>query len=317
MSEQTPVEATQPIVEQPTQPTVEETKPTVEEPTEETAKAADGNTTFWSRVSSIPLVNSVSNPVNKHILTATGSLENIVDKWLPAQEQQQEREVSSSEKKDAEEEVAIARLYNLANNVKGRLQQRFSQQIEQIPKSKAEVLSIAETNQLLKETVDRIQTINAQIQEWVSKNNELAKNSVQGVRENIKGGYEAAQTAANQRIHDLTVELFHHLDIASNILKEQSTKLPASLQTHLEPLANFAGHEYNIIRTEVLKEDITPLQKATNILQLSNAYIVPFIQNSVDGIQDQLKYYSTFAPIIGNKAANDNAEPAAESTIKA
>lgn len=274
-----------------------------------------GSATFWSRVSSIPLVNSVSNPVNKHILTATGSLENIVDKWLPAQQEQ--REASSSEKKD-EEEVAIARLYNLANNVKDRLQQRFSQQIEQIPKTKAEVLSIAETNQLLKETVDRIQTINAQIQEWVSKNNELAKNSVQGVRDNIKGGYEAAQTAANQRIHDLTVELFHHLDIASNILKEQSTKLPASLQTHLEPLANFAGHEYNIIRTEVLKEDITPLQKATNILQLSNAYIVPFIQNSVDGIQDQLKYYSTFAPIIGNKAAaNDNAEPAADSTIKA
>lgn len=207
----------------------------------------------------------------------------------------------------------------MANDVKGRLQQRFNQQIEHIPKTKAEVMSIAETNQLLKETVERIQHINGQIQEWVTKNNELAKNGVQGIRDNIKGGVEATQTAAHQRLHDLTVELFHHLDVASGILKQQSTKLPSFLQTHLEPLANFAGHEYNIIRSEILKEDITPMQKATNILQLSNAYIVPFIQNSVEGIQEQLKYYSTFAPIIGNKiAAANTSEPAAtESTIKA
>ncbi|SAM01122.1 hypothetical protein [Absidia glauca] len=260
---------------------LEQRFPAVNRPTGELVQAV--------RQSPQQLVSSVSTPVNKHMLTAAGSIENLVDKWLPANEREQQ-DINRQN-----EEIAVARFYGLANSVKDRLQQRVHQRIEHIPRNKADVARLAETNQLLQDTVSHVQAINTQLQGWVSHSRQLAENRVNGIRENIKGGYEATQSATHQRIHDLTVELFHRLDLASDFLKERSTKLPDFVQAHLEPLAGFAGHEYNIIRTEVLKEDVPPLQKASNILQLSHAYIVPFLQTSVDGIQEQLHYYTVYA----------------------
>ncbi|CAO3599152.1 unnamed protein product [Absidia cylindrospora] len=285
---------------------LEQRFPAVNQPTDELVQAV--------RQSPQQLVSSVSTPVNKHMLTAADSIETLVDKWLPANGEQQTNGTSDQQQRDIKKEdeaLAAARFYQLANNVKDRLQQRVHQQIEHIPRSKAEVTRLAETNQLLQDTVNQVQTINTQLQEWVAHSRTLAENRVQGIRDNIKGSYEATQSATQQRIHDLTVELFHRLDVASDFLKERSIKLPDFLQTHLEPLAGFAGHEYNIIRTEVLKEDVAPLQKATNILQLSHAYIVPFLQTSVDGIQEQLHYYSEVAQssIKGFKSPSASTEP--------
>ncbi|CAO3598152.1 unnamed protein product [Absidia cylindrospora] len=296
---------------------LEQRFPAVTQPTGELVQAV--------RQSPQQLVSSVSIPVNKHMLTAAGSIENLVDKWLPpatndngqelqqmngtgSQEQQQQRDI-----KKEDEQVAIARFYHLANNIKDRLQQRVHQRIEHIPRSKADVARLAETNRLLQDTVAHVQTINTQLHGWVAHSRNVAESGVK----NIKGGYEATQAATQQRIHDLTVELFNRLDLASEFLKERSTKLPDFVQVHLEPLAHFAGHEYNIIRTEVLKEDVAPLQKASNILQLSQEYIIPLLHNSVGGIQEQLYQYSVYAQsslkgfTMTNGAAPSATEPAA------
>ncbi|ORZ18775.1 hypothetical protein BCR42DRAFT_411551 [Absidia repens] len=303
---------------------LEQRFPAVTQPTGELVQAV--------RQSPQQLVSSVSIPVNKHMLTAAGSIENLVDKWLPPaanddsqelqqmngtgsqeQQQQQQRDV-----KKEDEQVAIARFYHLANNIKDRLQQRVHQRIEHIPRSKADVARLAETNRLLQDTVAHVQTINTQLHGWVAHSRNVAESGVK----NIKGGYEATQAATQQRIHELTVELFNRLDLASEFLKERSTKLPDFVQVHLEPLADFAGHEYNIIRTEVLKEDTAPLQKATNILRLSHDYIVPLLQTSVGGIQEQLHHYSVYAQSslkgfkMTNGAAPAATEPAA-ATVKA
>ncbi|KAI8096738.1 uncharacterized protein BX664DRAFT_324725 [Halteromyces radiatus] len=248
------------------------------------------------------LVSSVSTPVNKHMLTAAGNIETLVDKWLPPTD-------NNTNEQQQDEQLALARFYYLANNVKDRLHQRYQQQIEHIPRSKEEVARLAETNQYLQDTVAHVKKINHQLQEWVTHSRQLAENRVQGLRDNIKGGLESTQAMTNQRIHDLTVELFNRLDVASEFLKDRSTKLPDFVQKNLEPLAGFAGHEYNIIRTEALKEDIAPLQKATNILQLSHDYIVPFLQSSVGGIQDQLHYYTVYAQSsIGLKSSHPSTE---------
>lgn len=262
---------------------LEQRFPAVNQSTDELVQAV--------RQSPQQLVSSVSTPVNKGILTAADNIETLVDKWLPASGEQQQQQRAMNK----EEEEAVVRFYQLVNDVKGRLQQRVNQQIDHIPRTKAEMARLTETNKFLQDTVNHIQTINLQLQDWMIHSRALAENRVQGIRDNIKGGYEATQSATQERIHQLTVELFSRLDIASNFLKERSVKLPDFLQTHLEPLAGFAGKEYDIIRTEVLKKDVAPLQKATNIVQLSHAYILPFLQSSVDGIQEQLHYYSDYA----------------------
>ncbi|KAI8339551.1 hypothetical protein BC941DRAFT_420814 [Chlamydoabsidia padenii] len=259
---------------------LEQRFPAVTQPTDELVQAV--------RQSPQQLVTSVSTPVNRGMLTAAGNIETLVDKWLPSPTGEQ-----AINRK--EEEEALARFYQLANHIKDRLEQHVHQQIEHIPRTKAEMARLTETNQLLQDTVHHIQTINLQLQDWVIHSRTLAEQRVQGIRDNIKSGYEATQSTTHQRIHELTIELFHRLDLTSNYLKERSVKLPDFIQTRLEPLAEFAGHEYDIIRMEVLKNDIAPLQKATNILQLSHAYILPFLQSSVDGIQEQLHYYSDYA----------------------
>ncbi|ORX59548.1 hypothetical protein DM01DRAFT_1405074 [Hesseltinella vesiculosa] len=240
-------------------------------------------------------------PVNKTMLTAAGNLETLVDKLLPPA-------TTDDKRQEQVETVATAKFYSLANSVKDRLQVRVTQQLDQIPRNTSDITRLAETNQLLKDTVDHIQNINTQLQQWVVVSRNTAGTRVQGLKDNIKGGYEATQQATNQRLYDLTVELFHHLDSASVFLKEHSVKLPAPVQTHLSPLAKFASGEYDIIRTEALKEDVAPLQKATNILQLSHEYIVPFLQTSVEGIQQQLQHYASL-PINAVKPAATPAVP--------
>ncbi|KAI8072904.1 hypothetical protein BC940DRAFT_316357 [Gongronella butleri] len=234
-------------------------------------------------------------PVNKHMLTAADSLETLVNKYLPPTATQEQR-------KEQVETFAAAKFYHLANDVKTRLQERVSQQFDQIPRTRADITRLTETNQILKETVGHVQAINTQLVTFVNNSRAATEHRVQGVKESLK----STQEATNQRLHELTVELFNRLDAASTFLKENSVKLPESVQTHLAPLVEFASHEYNIIRTEATKEEGSPLQKANAILTLSSDYILPYLKSSSEGIQQQLQQYMSLI----NKPAATPAEPA-------
>ncbi|KAL0087972.1 hypothetical protein J3Q64DRAFT_1735460 [Phycomyces blakesleeanus] len=278
---------------------------------------------------------TVTAPVNKQIIHAADNIESLVDRWLPppkkASERQQEQpyapaeypptppqQNSDSEDEEEEEyddergrerrsrqrqrgeyddaEKASQRFYQLANDVSQRLAQRM-------PSSRADIARLAETSRLLQETAGQIAKINASLQTWILHSRHLAGERVQEITHQIKGNY--GQTITQERIHDLTVELVHRLDHASEYIKEQSVRLPTFMQSRLDPLLGFATHEYGIIRAEAIRSDLPPLQKATNIVNLTQAFVLPVLQTSIDSFQEQVRYYTVYASTSKDKVVND------------
>ncbi|KAI9359771.1 hypothetical protein BD770DRAFT_385480 [Pilaira anomala] len=201
----------------------------------------------------------------------------IVNRYLPAVEQSDKKEKSVNEIDNNNR-----KLLSLINEFKERLTHRVTTQLQSIPHSKADVARLAETNQLLQEAFQSIQKANTRLQDFVSS---------------LKGGYTSTQIKANQRINELTIDLIKRLDSAAAYMKERQmiSNLPSSLHIVVDPLVNFASNEYEIVRTEMLKDDVAPLKKATNIMQLTQEYVLPLIQNSIQGVQEQVRQYSIYA----------------------
>ncbi|KAI8885023.1 hypothetical protein K501DRAFT_216338 [Backusella circina FSU 941] len=218
----------------------------------------------------------INTAVSVPVSHANDNIEYYVNRWLPQQDEQ-----ADGEKKNKEDDET-KRLVHLANEVRERIACRLH---SAIPHSKADISRLAETNHLLHEASQSITGAYTRLHEMVIS---------------VRGGY---QEKANKRIHELTMDLIKRLDIAAAYIKEHPVNLPGPLHVVVDPLVSFATNEYEIVRTEVLKSDVPPLQKATNIMQLTQAYVLPLIQNSLDGIQEQMRYYRVYAS--KNKVVND------------
>ncbi|KAI8346197.1 hypothetical protein BD560DRAFT_359129 [Blakeslea trispora] len=204
--------------------------------------------------------NQITYAASIPVTRTTSSLQQLINKYLPPVD---EKERKAQEQKD------------LINQVKDRLSHRLQH-------SRADLTRLAETNQLLHETFQSIQKANTHLHDFVVS---------------IKDYKTTTQTKANQRIHELTTDLIYRLDAAAAYVKDRQvmTNLPHPVQTVIDPLVTFASNEYAIVRTEVLKSDVAPLQKATNILHMTQGYVLPLIQKSIHDVEEQVRQYSLYA----------------------
>ncbi|CAO0799396.1 unnamed protein product [Mucor circinelloides] len=220
------------------------------------------------------------------VTRTTHGLQQLVDKYLPAtndeqnstattQQQTKDRNVNDGNHKEV-------KLLSLANEVKDRLTYRVTTQWQSIPHTKADISRLAETNQLLHEAFQSIQKANTRLHDFVLS---------------VKGYKDTTQTKANQRINVLTADLIHRLDAAAAYVKDRQviSNLPSSVHIVVDPLVTFASNECEIVRTEVLKPDLAPFQKATNILHMTQGYVLPLIQKSIHGVEDQVRQYGAYA----------------------
>ncbi|KAG2199646.1 hypothetical protein INT47_005171 [Mucor saturninus] len=191
----------------------------------------------------------------------------LVNRYLPPKKDESSRNVEDN------------------RNVLSIVKERLAHRLQSIPHSKADVARLAET---LQETFHSIQIANTRLNDFIVS---------------LKGGYTSTQNKANQRINELTIDLIKRLDSAAAYVKEHHviSNLPSSLHIVVDPLVTFASNEYEIVRTQVLKDDLAPLQKATNIMHLTQEYVLPLIQNSIQQVR-QYSLYSNNSK--GNKEAS-------------
>ncbi|KAI9249989.1 hypothetical protein BY458DRAFT_525135 [Sporodiniella umbellata] len=188
--------------------------------------------------------------VKGRLMTYTNeSVEGWVNKYLPQENDDVSMRSPSEDHK------------SLADKVRDRLASR----------ARTDLNRLVETNRLLQEALHSIQSANNRLQDLVVS---------------LKGGYNATQSKANARLHELSVDLIHRVDAAAAYAKERH--MVDNLPSVVHPLIQLASGEYDIIRTEMLKSDVTPLQKATNILHVNQSYVLPIIQNSTQEIQKQI-----------------------------
>jgi hypothetical protein len=74
-------------------------------------------------------------------------------------------------------------------------------------------------------------------------------------------------------------------------LKEHSPTLPDYVQARLQPLVSFVNERYVVVKGEIVKTDLSAVQKARNILHLTTEQTLPVLQHAAEEIRLSLVGY--------------------------
>lgn len=91
--------------------------------------------------------------------------------------------------------------------------------------------------------------------------------------------------------------LVHQMQMLLEHLEAYKTQLPEPLQSLVvQPLIQLAHQEYDILQQELEKPGLTPVERARNVLAVSqNTVIMPLLQRSVQSMHNQVIFYRSLA----------------------
>jgi hypothetical protein len=281
---------------------IEEHFPLVKQPTVEIFEAVkkppmqvyDGVKTRIDSTITAPATN-IAKGVNQRVTVVVDNVEAVVDRWLPAE----------GEHAHADETNQATRVYKLSLDVSNRLIHRVNIQLEKnhVPRSKEDIIKLAETSALLKAAFEKINALNETLRQWVVLSAQAAKDRlppsvtqrVTDLTVSAHKHYEQTREFTSKRLSDLSAELIKQLDTVSEFIKAHSPALPSYVQQRLEPLIQFAHIEYEIIRSQAIRSDLGTIAKARQIVALNQDQVLPILQSSVQDVQEQLKHYTEAA----------------------
>lgn len=239
-------------------------------------------------------VHVVTWPVDRAAQNILDNLEYAVDRVLPAATTTRDHPPSSQQE----------RAYSLAIDTKARLMSRLPSAVDQIPRSRTELQQTLQANTLLQGAFDRLQKLDQSLRQTTEITKRNITIPIETLSKTVHDRYEAARSFTDQRINNVTAELVAHLDNTIAYVQKHNHLFPEAVRTRLQPLVSFAGQEYDIVREQVLKTDISSVQKAKNVLALSTNYILPLMKDSMDALHEELRYYRVYMDKSRNDALN-------------
>ncbi|KAI9280226.1 hypothetical protein BC943DRAFT_331029 [Umbelopsis sp. AD052] len=239
-------------------------------------------------------VHVVTWPVDRAAQGILDNLEYAVDRVLPATE--------ATTKQPNHPLTQQERAYSLAIDTKARLMSRLP--VDQIPRSRTELQQTLQANTLLQGAFDRLQKLDQSLRQTTEATKRNITTPIETLSKTVHTRYEAARSFTDQRINNVTAELVAHLDHTIAYVQKHNHLFPEAVRTRLQPLVSFAGQEYDIVREQILKTDISSVQKAKNVLALSTNYILPLMKDSMDALHEELRYYRVYMDKSRNDALN-------------
>ncbi|CAO3673862.1 unnamed protein product [Umbelopsis ramanniana] len=243
-------------------------------------------------------VHVVTWPVDRAAQNILDNLEYAVDRVLPAAAS------TTATTKDHQPVSQQERAYSLAIDTKARLMSRLPSAVDQIPRSRTELQQTLQANTLLQGAFDRLQKLDQSLRQTTETTKRNITSPIETLSKTVHDRYEAARSFTDQRINNVTAELVAHLDQTIAYVQKHNHLFPEAVRTRLQPLVSFAGQEYDIVREQVLKTDISSVQKAKNVLALSTNYILPLMKDSMDALHEELRYYRVYMDKSRNDALN-------------
>ncbi|KAG0292140.1 hypothetical protein BGZ96_004483 [Linnemannia gamsii] len=213
--------------------------------------------------------------VNTHATPLVDGLETIVNRVLPA-----DAEVDQS---TASQSNQASRVVDLGRNVSLRVSRRVSVSVAPIAQSAQDLRKAAENNAAMIKSKESIQALNIRLNALVE--------SVRAHAKELQENVQKVPGEASQRVQTLSTSLLVEIDSLSLYLKEHSPKLPVYVQVRLEPLVGFVNDRYVTVKGEMVKPDVSALQKARNILQLTTEETLPILQSAAQDVKESLLQY--------------------------
>ncbi|KAG0207429.1 hypothetical protein BGX28_001310 [Mortierella sp. GBA30] len=226
---------------------------------------------------------TIATKVNTHAAPLVNGLETIVDRVLPAE--------GEEEKAPTGEGNQATRVVDLGRSVSRRVTRRVSVAVAPVTQSAQDLKTAAENNAVVVKSKDHLQALNARLTSLV---NSLRTHSKE-LQENVKKAPHEASTRVQTRVSELSSKVLSEIDSLSTYLKEHSPSLPQSVQDRIQPLVTFVNDRYVVVKNEIVKSDVSAIQKARNILHLTTEDTLPILQNAAQDVRESLKGYQVKA----------------------
>jgi hypothetical protein len=244
-----------------------------------------------------PATNAAKG-VNRRLSIVIDNVAAAVDKYLPPTEGGGGTDVTVSDDKESTAEANQAvRAYKLAGSVSGRLRQRVNSTIStasaHVPRSRQDL--VKETNLVLQSAQDQVRGLNATLIQWIHLSTQAAQERIPS---SITDGVSHISISTNQRLNEITHQLATQLSGLVSFVQTLTPELPPFLQQRLQSVFDLASNEYEIVRAEYEKPDLTNVQKAKNIVQVLQNQLHPVLQ-------DVQSYLHQYAEVTRKKIADD------------
>ncbi|SAM05170.1 hypothetical protein [Absidia glauca] len=246
--------------------------------------------------STLTSVRAPADYANKRLVTVVDNVEALVHRYLPASSTSTNN-TRDIKKTDSQEVTAtdanqIYRAYGVLNEATLRLTQRVSDQVKtsasQIPRSRDDLAQWANTSALIQTTTANLQSIQATLTQSIAVYAEATQKRLPpAVTERI----QQLHAVTTDRLHGLTTQVSVQLNQIVDFVKTQSPQPPQWVKDRVLSLVDIANHQFDLVRTEYARADISSLEKAKNVANGLQTQVLPVLQN----IQSQLTHYSEVA----------------------
>ncbi|KAF9159734.1 hypothetical protein BGX20_002811 [Mortierella sp. AD010] len=223
--------------------------------------------------------DQIATHVNTHATPLVDGFETIVNRILPAN--------ADDEKTTTGQTNQATRVVDIGRSVSVRVSHRVGVAVAPVTKSAQDLKAAAEKNPVVVKSKDQIQALNnrlnAVIDSLVVHTKELSEN------------VQKVPHKASTRVSELSGKVLSEIESLSSYLKEHSPALPEYVQVRLQPLVTFVNERIDVVKGEIVKTDVSAVQKARNILQLTTEQTLPVLQSAADEIRLSLVGYQAKA----------------------
>ncbi|KAG0274555.1 hypothetical protein BGZ95_009656, partial [Linnemannia exigua] len=222
---------------------------------------------------------TIATTVNTHATPLVDGLETIVNRVLPAG--------ADSEKTPVGQSNQATRVVDLGRSVTRRVTRRVGVAVSPVTQTAHDIRVAAEKNTVVVKSKHQLHALNARLSALVDSLGIYTKE----LQLNVQSGTREASTRVQSRVSELSNKVLAEVDSLSAYLKEHSPTLPEYVQVRIKPLVTFVNDRYVVVKTEIVKTDVSAIQKARNVLHLTTEETLPILQNAAKDIRESLNQY--------------------------
>ncbi|KAG0297089.1 hypothetical protein BGZ96_007790 [Linnemannia gamsii] len=200
---------------------------------------------------------TIVTAANTHATPLVNGLETIVDRVLPAG--------VDSEKTPVGQSNQATRVVDLGRTLTRRVTRRVGVVVSPVTQTAHEYRVSVEKSPVVVKSKDQIHALNTRL--------------------------TALLDSLRAHTKELQENVLAEVDSLSAYLKEHSPSLPESVQARIKPLVSFVNDRYVVVKTEIVKNDVSAVQKARNILNLTTEETLPILQSAAKDIRESLGQY--------------------------
>lgn len=208
---------------------------------------------------------------NKRLANVVDNVEAVLERYLPAPEGQKV--------KTCENENQAIRAYRLLNDASYRLSQRVT---EQIPRSRNDLSNNASA--AIQAATDNVLALQAALRQTATVYAEAAK---QKLPPSVTARVEQLHATTTARLQVLSQQVSTQLTTIVEYVKTNKAT-PDWLKARVASLIDIASKQYELVRAQYKRTDITSYEKARNVASGLQEQVLPVLQT----VQSQLKYYT-------------------------